>query len=117
MLIKRVKERLKQIERMDIYRRLLLTKKLIRLQTRLAINNVAYSSTSSKSVEKQADPAIVTPVEESKFQPFTYTSKLVKENFMRFGKQSVMDVQHDYVFTGSERLPNIEERMKGKLFS
>jgi hypothetical protein len=44
----------------------------------------------------------------------SYTNELYKKNYIQYPVQSQLGVTHDYVFHGDERLPTLEERMKGK---
>lgn len=44
---------------------------------------------------------------------FPYTSELYKKNYIKYPTQSKSAVTHDYVFHGDERLPTLEERLKG----
>ena len=50
----------------------------------------------------------------SPIDPHAYTKELYKKNFIKYPVQSKLAVQHDYVFTGDERLPSLEERLKGE---
>ena len=44
---------------------------------------------------------------------FPYTKALVKKNYLRYSNESILKVDHDHVYTGHERLPSLEERLKG----
>jgi hypothetical protein len=102
---------------MDIYRRLVTNALLLRTRTPFGLSSVACSSKSvdGSQVSELDDQVEVENSEDDwTFGQFPYTSKLVKENFMRYGKQTLPRAQHDYVYTGSERLPSLEERLKGR---
>ena len=44
---------------------------------------------------------------------FPYTNELYKKKYIRYPVQSRMGIQHDYLYSGSERLPTLAERLKG----
>jgi hypothetical protein len=44
-----------------------------------------------------------------------YTTELYQKNYIKYKVQSKQGVTHDYVFHGDERLPTLEERLKGNL--
>lgn len=46
------------------------------------------------------------------YEQFPYTRSLFRKNYIKYGKQSSVKVQHDYVFDQYERLPTLEERLK-----
>ncbi len=106
---------------MDVYRRLLTQKIFQNNRNYLNIKNLKYSTatpdiaikTSTDSKTDSPKPVTLVPPSES-FEPFPYTSNLFRKNYIRFVKQSVSAVSHDYVYTGSERLPALEQRLKGK---
>ena len=45
---------------------------------------------------------------------FPYTSELYKKNYIKYKVQSKTAICHDYVYHGEERLPTLEERLKGE---
>ena len=44
---------------------------------------------------------------------YPYTSELYKKNYIKYPVQSRSAICHDYVYHGNERLPSLEERLKG----
>jgi hypothetical protein len=44
---------------------------------------------------------------------YPYTTELFKQNYIKYTKQAKINVTHDYVYTGDERLPTFSDRMKG----
>ena len=44
---------------------------------------------------------------------FPYTNELYKKKYIQYPTLSKQGVQHDYKFTGDERLPTFDERLKG----
>ena len=46
---------------------------------------------------------------------FPYTNDLYRKNYIQYPVQSRQAIQHDYVYTGEERLPTLAERLKGLL--
>ncbi len=44
---------------------------------------------------------------------YPYTSELYKKNYIKYPVQSKSAICHDYVYHGDERLPTLEERLKG----
>jgi hypothetical protein len=50
-----------------------------------------------------------------KNESFHYTQALLRKNFIKYKKQSILRVDHDHVYTDHERLPTLDERLKGIL--
>jgi hypothetical protein len=48
---------------------------------------------------------------------YHYTKTLYRKNYMKYNNQSIVKVDHDHVYTAQERLPNLQERLKGILLS
>ena len=44
---------------------------------------------------------------------FPYTTELYRKNYIKYPVQSKLAIVHDYKFTGQERLPTFDERIKG----
>lgn len=44
---------------------------------------------------------------------FPYTNELYKKNYIKYPTQSKQAIIHDYNYSGDERLPTFEERLKG----
>ncbi len=44
---------------------------------------------------------------------FPYTNELYRKKYIKYPVQSRQAILHDYVFHGDERLPSLEERLKG----
>ena len=44
---------------------------------------------------------------------FPYTNELYKKKYIKYPVQSRQAILHDYVFHGDERLPTLQERLKG----
>ena len=44
---------------------------------------------------------------------YPYTSDLYKKNYIKYPVQSKSAICHDYVYHGDERLPSLEERLRG----
>jgi hypothetical protein len=40
-----------------------------------------------------------------------YTTELYKKNYIKYTVQSQQTITHDYVYTGDERLPTLEQRL------
>ena len=47
-------------------------------------------------------------------EPFHYTNALFRKNYNKYKKLSILRVDHDHVYTDHERIPTLEERLKGQ---
>ena len=48
------------------------------------------------------------------FTAYKYTQGLINKNYIKYPQKSILRVDHDHVYTDHERLPTLEERLKGK---
>jgi hypothetical protein len=46
---------------------------------------------------------------------FPYTNELYKKNYIKYPVQSRQAICHDEIYANNERLPTLEERLKGSL--
>ena len=50
-------------------------------------------------------------------EQYPYIAEMYKKNYIKYPVQSKQGVQHDYKFTGDERLPTFADRLEGSHFN
>lgn len=114
-----------QFQEMDISKKLMLFNGLVKRGAFL-LNRIKYSTEAASASNLNANKSsTVSPTSETNdkdkekpvlhpmFEPYPYTHTLYKKNYLKYRKMSIAGIDHDYIYEQYERIPTVEERLKG----